>query len=392
MNSSVKAYTEPLKYYDRFVSAREALAAERFPMRITGCTDSLKANLISALSRGKGAKLVLTRDDNSARQLEGDLSLYDNNVLLYPAKDMIFYSSDIRGNALMRDRLRCIEKIASGADVTVIMCVSACMDKLLPLKEVKSRTIHIDMDSRIDVTKLAAELVDMGYEKEIEASEPGQFAIRGGIVDIYPLACEAPYRIELFDDEIDSIRIYDAASQRSVENIDGFDIFPACEYVLSQERIDSACRKIRDEEKKRTEALRKVFKTQEAARLSASVNEFIEDISFIRSKVAIDGFVNYFFDNCVSVLDYFTDNCDTIWIDEPLRCVETLKDAHKEFELSMDSRYDNGYILPGQKDTVFGANEVLERLRSMKLVELSSLDNSCEELPDVFREIGRAHV
>ena len=385
MNSTVKAYTQPLNNYDRFISARDALGAGRFPMRITGCTDSLKANLISALSSKKGAKLVLTRDDNTARQLEGDLSLYDNNVLLYPAKDMIFYSSDIRGNALMRDRLRCIEKIASGADVTVIMCVSACMDKLLPLKEVKSRTIHIDMDSRIDVTKLAAELVDMGYEKEIEASEPGQFAVRGGIVDIYPLACEAPYRIELFDDEIDSIRIYDAASQRSVENIDGFDIFPACEYVLSQERIDSACKKIRDEEKKRTDALRKVFKTQEAARLSACVSEFIEDISFIRAKVAIDGFVNYFFDNCVSVLDYFMENSDLVWIDEPLRCVETLKSAHKEFELSMDSRYDNGYILAGQKDTVFGADEVLEKLRTMKVVELSSLDNACKEIPDVFR-------
>ena len=275
MSDRLNAYTEPLSTYDRFVSAKEAMKAESFPMRISGCTDSMKANLISALQGGKGARLVLTRDDNSARQLEGDLSLYDNNVLLYPAKDMIFYSSDIRGNALMRDRLRCIEKVASGAPVTVVMCITACMDKLLPLKTVKSGTIHIDMDTRIDVNKLSAELVDMGYEKEIECSEPGSFAVRGGIIDIYPLACEAPYRIELFDDEIDSIRIYDAASQRSVENIDGFDIFPACEYILSQERIDRACKKIRDEEKKRTDELKKAFRTQEAARLSASVSEFI---------------------------------------------------------------------------------------------------------------------
>ena len=385
MNNTAKAYTEPLSKYDRFVSAREALAAGRFPMRITGCTDSLKANLISALAPGKGATLVLTKDDNTARQLEGDLSLYDSNVLLYPAKDMIFYSSDIRGNALMRDRLRCIEKIASGAPVTIVMCVTACMDKLLPLKAVKSRTIHIDMDSRIDVNKLATELVDMGYEKEIECSEPGSFAVRGGIIDIYPLACEAPYRIELFDDEIDSIRIFDAASQRSVENIDGFDIFPACEYVLSQERIDRACKKIRDEEKKRTDALRKVFKTQEAARLSAGVSEFIEDISFIRSKVAIDGYVDYFFDDCVSVLEYFMGKSDVVYIDEPLRCVEVLKDAHKEFELSMQNRYDNGYILEGQRNTVFSAEKVISKLSEMRIVELSTLDNTCKELPDVFR-------
>ncbi len=381
----MKAYTEPLTEYDRFIAARDAVKEGRFPLRITGCTDSLKANLISALGTGKGAKLVLTRDDNAARQLEGDLSLYDNNVLLYPAKDMIFYSSDIRGNALMRDRLRCIEKIASGAPVTVIMCITACMDKLLPLKAVKSKTIHIDMDSRIDVNRLTTDLVDMGYEKEIECSEPGSFSVRGGIIDIYPLACEAPYRIELFDDEIDSIRIYDAASQRSVENIDGFDIFPACEYVLSQERIDRACKMIREEEKERTSTLMKEFKTHEASRLKTAVSEFIEDISNVRAKVAIDGYINYFFDDSVSVLDYFMGKSDEIYIDEPLRCIEALRDAYSEFEMSMQNRYENGYILKGQKNTVFDADKVISVLSGMRVVELSALDNTCEELPDAFR-------
>ncbi|MCR5829120.1 MAG: transcription-repair coupling factor [Lachnospiraceae bacterium] len=381
----MKAYTEPLKKYDRFLAAADAMKAGKFPMRITGCTDSLKANLISALSSQKGARLVLTKDDNTARQLEGDLSLYDNNVLLYPAKDMIFYSSDIRGNALMRDRLRCIEKIASGAPVTIIMCITACMDKLLPLKEVKARTIHIDMDSKVDVNKLSAELVDMGYEKEIECSQPGSFAVRGGIIDIYPLACEAPYRIELFDDEIDSIRIFDAASQRSVENIDGFDIFPACEYIISEERIARACKKIRDEESKRTQTLKKAFKTQEAARLSATVEEFIEDISYIRAKVAIDGYVDYFFDDCVSVLEYFKGKSDVVYIDEPLRSIEALENAYKEFELSMKNRYENGYILDGQRKTVFDDKKVISMLSDMRVVELSALDNACKELPDVFR-------
>ena len=385
MNTTVKAYTEPLTKYDRFISAEEAFEAGRFPMRITGCTDSMKANLISALSPARGARLVLTRDDNSARRLEGDLSLYDGNVLLYPAKDVIFFSSDIRGNALMRDRLRCIEKIASGAPVTVIMPITACMDKLLPLEKVKGRTIHIDMESKIDVTELAAQLVDMGYEKCAEASEPGSFAVRGGIIDIYPLAAEAPYRTELFDCEVDSIRIYDPASQRSIENIDCFDVFPASEYVLSQERIERACKKIRDEEKERVGALRKSFKTQEAARLSQTVSEFIEDISFIRSKVAIDGYVNYFFDDCVSVLEYFKGADNVVYMDEPLRCIEALKASYAEFEMSMASRYDNGYILEGQKQTVFDDRTVTEMLSSLRLVELSSLDNRCEELPDVFR-------
>ncbi|MCR5431174.1 MAG: transcription-repair coupling factor [Lachnospiraceae bacterium] len=381
----MKAFTEPLTEYDRFVAAADAVKSGRFPVRITGCTDSSKANIISALSKGQRARLVLTKDDNSARRIEGDLSLYDSNVLLYPAKDMIFYSSDIRGNALMRDRLKCIEKITSGAPVTIVMCITACMDKLLPLKAVKARTIHIDMNSRVDVNKLSAELVEMGYEKEAECSEPGSFAVRGGIVDIYPLACEAPYRIELFDDEIDSIRIYDAASQRSVENINGFDIFPACEYVLSEERIARACKKIRDEEKKRTDALKKAFKTQEAARLSASVAEFIEDISYIRAKVAIDGYVNYFFDDCVSVLDYFMGKSDVVYIDEPIRCVEMLKDSYKEFEMSMKNRYENGYILPGQRDTVFDSKKVIDMLSEMRVVQLSALDNKCKEMPDVFR-------
>ena len=84
-------------------------------------------------------------------------------------------------------------------------------------------------DSVIDLEKLKADLVELGYERVGQVELPGQFSVRGGIIDIYPLTEENPWRIELWDDEIDSIRSFDAESQRSLENADEITIYPAVE-------------------------------------------------------------------------------------------------------------------------------------------------------------------
>jgi len=380
----VKAYTEPLYEYERFKKLSAAVKDGKFPVRVTGCPEPAKANIISALSNTPGAKLVLVKDEARARQLEGDLALYDNNVMLYPAKDMIFFSSDIRGNALVRDRIRCIEKVAAGVPVTVIMCITTCMDKLVPIEKIKTESIHVDADTRIDIAQFSQKLVNMGYEREAQASEPGTFAVRGGIIDIYPLACEAPYRIELFDDEIDSIRVYDASSQRSVENIDSFDIFPASEYVMEEERVQKARAAIGKDLEKRAAALRKIYKKQEAQRLEMQVAEFLEDLTCIFSKVSIDAFVDYFYDDCVSVLEYFKNTEAPVFIDEPERCLEVLKAAGAEFKESMDSRYDNGYILAGQRSAMFTPETVIENLKQMRIVGLSQIDRAGSEFKGKF--------
>lgn len=212
----MKAFTAPLKEYAGIGNVRDAVKKENFPVRITGCTDSLKSNLIAALSSETKTRLILAPDETKAKELYNDLLLYDPGVLLYPAKDIMFYSADIRGNAIVRERLRCIDKLIHDEPVTIVMSFTACMDKISSKQDVLQGMIHIDDSVTIDTEELAGRLISMGYERTAEASEPGEFAIRGGIIDVFPLACVAPYRIELWGDSIDSMRIYDAASQRCI--------------------------------------------------------------------------------------------------------------------------------------------------------------------------------
>ena len=103
------------------------------------------------------------------------------------------------------------------------------MDFLAPLEEIRKQLLYFHNDSQLDIDKLKAALVSMGYERVGQVEMPGQFSVRGGIIDIYSLTEENPWRIELWGDEIDSIRSFDTQSQRSLENLEEITIYPAAE-------------------------------------------------------------------------------------------------------------------------------------------------------------------
>ena len=129
-------------------------------------------------------------------------------MTLYPAKDLIFYQADIHGNQLVTDRMKALRKIIEGKPLTVITTFAALMSPQVPLEEIAASVIHIDGDSRLDEGSLARSLTQMGYEKNYQVDAPGQFSIRGGIIDIFDLTEENPYRIELWGEEVESIRSF----------------------------------------------------------------------------------------------------------------------------------------------------------------------------------------
>ena len=120
----------------------------------------------------------------------------------------------------------------------VVTTIDGLMDHLLPLSMVESQILTVSQGEVIDIEEWRKRLVSLGYERMAQVDGMGQFSIRGGIVDIFPLTEELPVRIELWGDEVDSIRSFDPESQRSVEQLEEVVLYPATEIVLTPEQVE----------------------------------------------------------------------------------------------------------------------------------------------------------
>lgn len=381
----MNSFTRPLTEYSEFQKLGESIARKKFPVHVTGCTDSAKCNLMAALAESKTRRLIIASDEVRAREIAQDMQLYDRDVLFYPSKDIIFYSADVHGNAIVKERLKCIRKLVSGEPVTIVASFAAGMDKIMPLEKVKNNVISIGMDDKLDPDVLSEKLINIGYERLPQAENPGEFAVRGGIIDVYPLACEAPYRIELWGDDIDSIRIYDPSSQRSIESVDEFDIFPASETVLSAQEQEKGIAAIDKEAAKYIKTLRDAFRTEEAARAKRTVEEFKENLEYLKGKASVDSYIDYFTSDTVSFFEYFTGDDSIVFIDEPARTGEEAEAIEKEFEESMKGRLEAGYILPGQTEAAYRRSDIFNILSGTPLVYVSTMEYRFSTLPALSR-------
>ena len=343
-------------------------------IQVTGAADSGMAHFSAALGSNYKYKVIVTFSDVRAREIYDDMKSFDPNTFYYPPKDFIFFSADAYGNLIIQQRLDAVSHLISGEEFTLITTIDGLMDRLVPLDLIRKNCIHLSYDDTIDVEELKTVLVNSGFERTEQVETAGQFAVRGGIIDIFPMTGDVPYRIELWDDVIDSIRSFDALSQRTIENIDDIVIYPASEYILSQEEIARGIEKIREEAALREKTLRESFHTEEAHRLSVCINEFTERLSISRTGVFLDSFMTYFYPETMTLPDYFPAEETIFFIDEPGRIEERANTVETEFRESMINRIEGGYMLSGQTGVFCDTAEALARLASVRTVLFTTLE------------------
>lgn len=276
----MKTFLQPLQNLAEMEEIQKHIEKNQGILEISGCMESQKAHIIYGLSGLFPYRLILAEDERRAKEIYEDYRFYDRNVQYYPAKDLLFFQADIHGNLLIRQRMQVVKALLEQKELTVVTSVDGCMDYLMPLEEIKERLLHFRNDSELNLEELTHTLVSLGYERVGQVEMPGQFSVRGGILDLYPLTEENPWRIELWGDEIDSIRTFDAQSQRSLENLEEITIYPAAEQT---------------------------------------------------GKKAL-----------VSFLDYFPKNQSLIFLDEPNRLLENARAVEEEFIQSCRNREEKG--------------------------------------------------
>ena len=307
----MKTFLQPLQNLAEMEEIQKQAGKNQGVIAVSGCMESQKAHFIYGLSGFFPCHLILAEDERSAKQIFEDYRFYSKNVYYYPARDLLFFQADIHGNLIIRQRMQVIKAMLTEKEITVVTSIDGCMDFLGPLDAIKKQLLRFRSDSAVDMDKLKDDLVKMGYERVGQVEMPGQFSVRGGIVDVYCLTEENPWRIELWGDEIDSIRSFDAQSQRSLENLEEIVIYPAAE--------------------------------QQADRSG------------------------------LTFLDYFPSEKTIVFLDEPNRIVENAKAVEEEFRQSCRNREEKGTgnISEGW---MCGWEKLQKKLNMRNCVSLSALE------------------
>lgn len=314
----MQAFVRPLQElaeFDEIVKKRDKKSGM---IQISGCVNSQKTHLMYALGDGFSYRVIAVSSETKAKQIYEEYRFLDPAVYLYPAKDLLFYQADLRGKELVRERMEVVQAVAEQKDITIIAGFDGFMDSLLPVDVMKSRVISVLSGAGMDLEKLIQDLAANGYDREIQIEGPGQFAVRGGILDVYPLTEEVPVRIEFWGDEIDSIRTFDVESQRSIENLEEILIYPA--------------------------------------------TEFPEETG-----------------NRVSFLDYFPKEETILFLDEPARLLEKGKSIEEEFVQAQTNRFECGMEVSDEEMKLYKPEEVANMMNQYYSIGFSSLEMKLKE-------------
>lgn len=365
-----------LEEYDQLI---RGIKQGEFPVQLIGCMDTQESHMIYGTGRDKRIRLVITHNEVRAKELVEDLKLYDHDVMYYPAKDFIFYSADVHGQAIVKERLKVIKRLLEKEPLTVVTTLDGGMDYCLPFERYQENRIHVAEEEILDLEEFKKNLVAIGYENTGQVQKEGEFSVRGGIIDVFPLTEECPYRIELWGDEVDGIRRIDVESQRSVETVSEIEIYPATEIFLEEDRILEGMHRMEEEMQTCVRRFEEEGKKEEASRLRQSVANFRETYEVYHGLVNLESYVSYFTKNVSSFFDYFKEEDVCVYLDEPARCIEKGEAVEYEFRESMVSRLEKGYILPGQMEVLFSLPVLLKKLSELPLLLMTALDMKVKE-------------
>lgn len=312
----MRAFVGPLYELAEFEEIKTERQKGKGMIQIAGCVNSQKTHLMCALGDGLKKKIIAVSSELKAKQIYEEYKFLDSGVYFYPAKDLLFYHADLRGRLLIRQRMEVIQAMLEKEAVTVIAGFDAFMDSLIPFGEIEKRVVTVRADDTLDFERLQRKLSSMGYEREEQTDCPGQFAVRGGILDIYPITEEQPVRIELWGDEVDSIRTFDVESQRSIENLSEVKIYPATEFPEEKE-------------------------------------------------------------GRVSFLDYFSKEESILFLDEPARLVEKGESVEAEFVDAQAKRMESGYEVTDAEAQLFHTEEVVAKMNEFSGIGFTMLESRC---------------
>ena len=296
---------------------------------VAGLTGSSRSLFTSVIQKTANKQiLIVTNHLSQAQEMYGDLVEYTNedDVYLYPVNELITSEAAVASPEMRSERMSTLSAILNN-EAKIIIAPVAALKRILPPKNIwkQYQLTFIEGDS-INLPQYLDNFVSMGYKRVQMVTAPGEFSVRGGIIDIYPMTEKYPIRVELFDDEVDSIRYFNADTQRSLEQINEITIHPAEEILLTQNEFLSAGQKL---ENLLNETMKSLKTNTAKEKLLESVSYDIERLKSGEKFTGMSIYNAYFYDEPANLLDYLAEDA-VVFFDEMSRVQEAAEQLDNE--------------------------------------------------------------
>ena len=336
-----------LKGEEAFSQASQAVQEGRLPTAVTGLADIHKALYCSALhQKTKKPLLVICENEALARNLLDDINALGTNALLYCYKDFNLIKSVTASKEYEHQRIDTLSAIADGAIPVVVTSPDAAMQLTLPKEVLKVREIKLFVGQTLEISDFCTALLGAGYALCETVEGEGQFAKRGGIVDVFAVNGKMPFRIEFFGNEIDSISCFDTETQRREENLNEIVVSPALETLCEEKQLAGILKNYLENTKGLSNERIKI------------INDDIEILN-AGGFVPSDRYLPLIYGKTETIFDYMQNAvcvvCDSAAVIQKAKNIETLQN---EENISL---LENGYIGAGCDKFSLTKNEFFEK-------------------------------
>lgn len=355
----------------KFCEYIKTIENKKSPIAISGLTDVGMTQMISATREfAKRPILVITYNEIQAQKILKDIKYFTDKVYYLPKKEIVTYDYVAESKDLPYERIETLNKMQEMRTGVVITTIEAVLQKMISKKALYKNTLNFKVGDSENLETIKQKLVELGYVRCDLIEGRGQFSVRGGIVDISVNEKEG-VRLEFWGDEIDSIRYFNVVSQRSTENIDKITIYPAHEYIL-ESNIEDVITNIRN--------------TIYSEKLQETIEQDIELIKAGNYISKIDRYLNSFYTEQDTILDYITDKY-LVFLDEQSKIEQRTINVNKDSQNIIQLLIDKEKIIPEALKNICNFNQFEDKLNDKQIIYVEKLDNEVKIQAEKYKWI-----
>ena len=339
------------------------------PIYIHGLSEGIKSHLVLSLFHSLEKNIVLiAENEKRASEYISAINSLEDIASLYPAYDINFYNIKAIDEKVLSDRMQVLIRLAKKEKFITVTTIQAIRNKLTPLDQFNNSFVKVSSEDVIDLEEFIKKLSDLNYSLGSLVENKGDFAKRGSIIDIWPADYDNPIRLELFDDEIDSIRFFSPDSQRTIEKIDGFTLSPVSE--LSYDKTD--LKKVVNNINKEIDSVSKDIKNPNDQKLIdkyKQITAYINDSSYVSNYDLINPYRLDNYDNFINYLQ-----SDTIFIfDDVARVYDESLDYNHRLLEDITYQRENGEVFNSFINLLVRSEDIYESINEFSIINLTSI-------------------